>query len=143
MLWILLVICIVVEIWSLWSDELTCFAPSALVVVALITFAALFSWNTTHSTAVKQISVLEERKVDIIASLDPVVDKYLGYETDTVKALRVSDLKVAVQLYPELKGNEFVMKQLDTLNDIESQITKLKLDMASLNAYKLLIFLGE
>jgi hypothetical protein len=46
-------------------------------------------------------------------------------------------------MYPELKGNEFLKSQIDIVVKNQDEITKLKLNKAELNAYKLWIFMGE
>jgi hypothetical protein len=73
-----------------------------------------------------------------------IVNKYLLYESETLEKVKVnSENIIALSMYPELKGNEFLKSQIDIVVKNQDEITKLKLSKAELNAYKLWIFMGE
>ena len=70
--------------------------------------------------------------------------KYLNYEKETYSTLKVdSNTLVAMSMYPELKGDEFVQSQIKIIMENQKKITDLRLRKAKLNAYKLWIFVGE
>ena len=101
-------------------------------------------YNSTKSTADKQIAVLEERNELIIKQIEPLVDKYLNYEGSTYKDLKLeANIIVSMANYPQLKGDEFVQSQIKIILDNQKEITNLKLSKAKLNAYKMWIFVGE
>ena len=101
-------------------------------------------YNSTKTTADRQIVVLEERNELVVKQIEPLVDKYLEYEGNTYKELKL-DVNIIVSManYPQLKGDEFVQSQIKIILDNQKQITDLKLKKAKLNAYKLWIFIGE
>lgn len=101
-------------------------------------------YNSTKSTADKQIVVLEERNELVIKQIEPLVDKYLDYEGSTYKDLKLeANVIVSMANYPQLKGDEFVQSQIKIILDNQKEITNLKLSKAKLNAYKMWIFVGE
>lgn len=111
-------------------------------VVALV--VALGEYNTTKSTVDKKIAVLQEQNETVISQIEPLVNKYLEYESDTYKELKMDvNNIVALSQYPQLKGNEFIKSQIDIVTRNQAIITKLKLDKAALNSYKMWIFMGE
>lgn len=111
-------------------------------VIAL--FVALGEYNTTKSTVDKKIAVLQEQNETVISQIEPLVNKYLEYESDTYKELKMDvNTMVALSQYPQLKGNEFIKSQIDIVTRNQAIITKLKLDKAALNSYKMWIFMGE
>lgn len=111
------------------------------VIALLITLGC---YNSTKSTADSQIKVYEEQNDIIIAQIEPLVEKYLNYEKETYSTLKVdSNTLVAMSMYPELKGNEFVQSQIKIIIENQKKITDLRLSKAKLNAYKLWIFVGE
>lgn len=63
---------------------------------------------------------------------------------DTYSNLKVdSNALIALSMYPELKGNEFVQSQIKIIIDNQKKITDLKLSKAKLNGYKMWLFMGE
>lgn len=146
MLWILfyiltlaIIICFVVD----YEDAVIAFGVMwAIVLVFLV--SCLYGYNSVKATADKQIVVLEQRNDDVIAQIEPLVKQYLEYESSTLKDLKLkANTVIAIAQYPNLKGNEFVQTQIKIILENQKEITKLKLDKASLNAYKLWIFIGE
>lgn len=146
MLWILFGLSVVILVISAFCKEEILMAIScSMSIVSLI--AVLFclgAYNATNATADKQIAVLEQRNDEIIAQIEPLVKQYLEYELSTLKDLKLNaDKVIAIAQYPDLKGNEFVQTQINIILENQEKITNLKLNKASLNAYKLWIFMGE
>lgn len=107
-------------------------------------FISLVCYNSTKSTADSQIKVYEEQNDVIMAQIEPLVEKYLNYEKDTYSNLKVdSNTLIALSMYPELKGDEFVQSQIKIIIDNQKKITELKLSKARLNGYKMWLFMGE
>lgn len=107
-------------------------------------FICLISYNAAKSTADSQIKVYEEQNEIVLSQIEPLVEKYLNYEKDTYSSLKVdSNTLVAMSMYPELKGNEFVQSQIKIIMDNQSKITQLKLSKARLNIFKFWLFVGE
>lgn len=114
------------------------------VVFLFVLFVALCCYNSTKSTADSQIKVYEEQNEVVMNQIEPLVEKYLNYEKDTYNNLKVdANNLVALSMYPELKGDEFIQSQIKIIIDNQKKITELKLRKAKLNAYKLWLFIGE
>lgn len=106
-------------------------------------FISLGCYNSTKSTVDSQIKVYEEQNNIIMAQIEPLVEKYLNYEKETYSTLKVdSNTLIAMSMYPELKGDEFVQSQIKIIIENQKKITNLKLSKAKLNAYKLWIFVN-
>ena len=107
-------------------------------------FVCLTCYNSTKTTSSAQIKVYEEQNEIVLSQVEPLVEKYLNYEKDTYGNLKIdSNTLVAMSMYPELKGDEFVQSQIKIIVDNQQKITDLKLRKAKLNAYKMWIFVGE
>ena len=114
------------------------------VIFLIVWLITIGCYNSTKSTADKQIVVLEERNELVIKQIEPLVDKYLDYEGSTYKDLKLeANIIVSMANYPQLKGDEFVQSQIKIILDNQKEITNLKLSKAKLNAYKMWIFVGE
>lgn len=149
MLYIAIVICVIILIALLVNDYDFDYAPTwftSIGTVALVVglFITLGEYNTTKSTVDKKIAVLQEQNETVLAQIEPLVDKYLGYESGTYKELKMDvNNMVALSQYPQLKGDEFIKNQVAIITRNQKAITELKLEKAGLNAYKMWIFMGE
>lgn len=109
-----------------------------------ITLIVLACYNDTKASCDGKIAVLEERNEVVLKQVEPIVNRYLLYESETLEKVKVSSENIiALSMYPELKGNEFLKSQIDIVVKNQDEITKLKLSKAELNVYKLWIFMGE
>ena len=91
----------------------------------------------------RQIEVLEENNKELLAELELVIEKYLNYESGTLTNLKAnSDIIIAYSVYPELKGNEFVMEQVKIIKSNNREIKEKKLELASLESYRVWLFMG-
>jgi Na+/melibiose symporter-like transporter len=114
------------------------------IVIFVITLITLSCYNETKATADKQILILEEKNEIVLKQIEPLIEKYLSYENETLSKFKVDvNNLVALSMFPELKGNEFIKSQIDVVIKNQDEITKLKLSKAKLNAYKLWLFMGE
>lgn len=144
MLWILLGVFVLMMVVGIFicSDELIVGGFLGFAVFIITVVIALYSYNDTKSTVNEKIAVLEQRNEEVLAQIEPVVNKYLEYESSTLMGFKVDASKViALSMYPELKGNEMVQEQLNIIKGNQSAITKLKLEKAGLKAYKLWLFM--
>lgn len=153
MIYIILGVCVIllilgfILISSDYDNEGISFICVGGVIGAIFTIVLLITlgcYNSTKSTADSQIKVYEEQNDIIMAQIEPLVEKYLNYEKETYSTLKVdSNTLVAMSMYPELKGDEFVQSQIKIIMENQKKITDLRLSKAKLNAYKLWIFVGE
>ena len=112
--------------------------------VFIVMLNTLFDYNEIKATVDKQVLILEEKNEIVLKQIEPLVEKYLNYENETLSKFKVdaNDL-VALSMFPELKGNEFIKSQINIVIKNQDEITKLKLEKAKLNSYKLWLFMGE
>lgn len=154
MIYVILVICLILIILGFILLNNTDCEAGGLVslgvgglvggIFLIALFVCLISYNATKSTADSQIKVYEEQNEIVLSQIEPLVEKYLNYEKDTYLSLKVdSNTLVAMSMYPELKGDEFVQSQIKIIMDNQSKITQLKLDKAKLNVFKFWLFIGE
>lgn len=112
--------------------------------VFIVVLCTLFDYNEIKSTVDKQVLILEEKNELVLKQIEPLVEKYLNYENETLSKFKVdANNLVALSMFPELKGNEFIKSQIDIVIKNQDEITKLKLEKAKLNSYKLWLFMGE
>ena len=126
------------------GESLIAIGGTGSIMFLIVWMITIGCYNSTKSTADKQIAVLEERNELVIKQIEPLVDKYLDYEGSTYKDLKLeANVIVSMANYPQLKGDEFVQSQIKIILDNQKEITNLKLSKAKLNAYRMWIFVGE
>lgn len=145
MLWIILGLGLVLLIFAIYADSEAVSGIGIFEVVLLVVVLIMLgSYNSTKATADKQIAVLEQRNDEVVSQIETLVKQYLEYESSTYKELKPNaDTLIALANYPELKGNEFVQTQIQIILENQKKITGLKLEKASLAAYKLWLFMSE
>lgn len=139
MLYILLVIGLILFIIGIAQDNDALTVPGIIVftIFLFVTAIAVGGYNYDKSTIDSRLSVLEEQNQIVLSQIEPLVQKALEYESNTYKDFKLDVAKVIAftQLYPDLKANSFLNKQIDLILCNQQEIKQLKLDKASLNAY--------
>jgi DNA-dependent RNA polymerase auxiliary subunit epsilon len=139
MLYILLVIGIILLIVGICSDNAPVFGLGIIIggVSLFCTLIAAALYNKAVTTVDARQLVLEEQNQIVLSQIKPLVQQALEYESNTYKDFKLDAAKVIAftQLYPELKANDFLNKQIDIILANQEEIKQLKLDKASLNAY--------
>ena len=139
MLYILLVIGLILFITGLGKDEegLGAMGLVILVVATAVLLGAAIVYNYKASTIDSRLAVLEEQNTIVLTQVEPLVQQALNYESSNYQDLKLDAAKVIAftQLYPDLKANDFLNKQIDIILANQQEIKQLKLDKASLNAY--------
>lgn len=140
MLYILLVIGIIFFIIGLVKDDdcLGGFGLTVLVVAICFLLIVGGIYNYRASTIDSRLAVLEEQNTTVLTQIEPIVQQALNYESSTYKDLKLDINKLIIfsQLYPDLKANSFLNKQIDIILTNQEEIKQLKLDKASLNAFR-------
>ena len=139
MLYILLVIGLTILIVGItnYEDAIAGVGMAIFIVFFFVTALVVGLYNYDKSTINNRLAVLEEQNQLVLSQIEPLVQQALEYESNTYKDFKLDAAKVIAftQLYPDLKANNFLNKQIDIILANQEEIKQLKLDKASLNAY--------
>lgn len=139
MLYILLVIGFILLIIGMTQDEdvLSSLGVGIFVIFLCVTAIAVGVYNYDKSTIDNRLAILEEQNQVVLSQIEPLVQHALEYESNTYTDFKLDAAEVIAftQLYPDLKANSFLNKQIDIILANQEEIKQLKLDKASLNAY--------
>ena len=86
-----------------------------------------------------KIALYQEENQKIETSIDITVQQYQNYEQTTFKECKV-DPTVVLMMYPELKSNELVAKQIDVYTRNNEKIKKLKAEKLDYKIYRWWLF---
>ena len=140
MLYILLIIGLTLFIVGItkYEDELAVLGMIIFIVFFFVTAIVAGMYNYDKSTINSRLVVLEEQNQVVLSQIEPLVQQAFEYESNTYKDFKLDAAKIIAftQLYPDLKANSFLNKQIDIILANQEEIKQLKLKKASLNAYR-------
>lgn len=121
-------------------------------VAMLITIVAII-FNAVQASSLitidKKIAMYEEENNSIQNSITTIVQNYMNYESNTyiesLKEIDTSnlDIMIATQIYPDLKANELVNKQIEIYQDNNNKIKQLKEQKFSGEIAKWWLYFGK
>ena len=139
MLYILLLIGLILLIVGACYDNPLIGGPGLIIgfISLLCAIVAGFEYNKTITTTDSRLLVLEEQNQIVLSQIELLVQQALEYESSTYKDFKLDVAKVIAftQLYPDLKANDFLNKQIDIILNNQKEIKELKLAKATLNTY--------
>lgn len=139
MLYVLLFIGLILLIIGItqYEDVLSAIGAGIFIVFLFVTAIAVGVYNYDKTTIDNRLVVLEEQNKVVLSQIEPLVQHALEYESTTYQGFKLDANKLIAftQMYPELKANTFLNKQIDIILANQAEIKQLKLDKASLNAY--------
>lgn len=115
-----------------------------LVVIAVIYQCCGISQLQIADT---KIAMYEEENTKIEQDIATIVKDYMSYEKDTYKIaseqIDSSSLLVLTELYPDLKSNELVKKQIDVYTENNNKIKQLKEEKINNQICKWWLYFGK
>ena len=116
------------------------------IVFSTIVFIAILisgiEYNSIKSTANAQLEVPNEQNEIVLAQIEPLVQQAMNYESNTYKEFKLTPENIVAfgNMYPQLQANSFIQSQINIIVENQKEIKDLKLEIASLNAYRLWLF---
>ena len=147
MLCLILILCIIIILLGLITKDKE--TSEMLVCIGLIVFVFISFIFTFCLTDVinardieKQIVMYQEENQVIEKQISTLVENYIEYENDTFKEFSPEDSMALVSLYPELKSDQLVMKQIDVYTENNKQIKKLKEKLIDVDSIRWWLYFG-
>lgn len=115
------------------------------VVFGVFCFLAIIisaSMIISGMTAKDKIKMYEEENKNIENQISIVVKDYMNYEKETLKEFKNENAITYVNLYPELKFNTLVQKQVEIYLENNKKIKELKESQIDMKIGKWLLYFG-
>lgn len=97
----------------------------------------------TGYTIDDKIAMYEEENASIEESIDVTVKNYMNFETSTYDELKDKDAMNLVSLFPELKSDTLVQKQIEVYVKNNDRIKELKEEKIELQKVKFYLYFGR
>ena len=136
-----LVLCIII-CYTDWDDVLFGFFAFLFAISLIVT--AIVGVNVTNGRTLNaKIAMYEEENQRIEQEINVLVEQYMNYEASTYGDLKGESSITLVSLYPELKSDTLVQRQIEVYIDNNSQIRKLKEKLIELSVLKWWLYFGK
>jgi hypothetical protein len=89
-----------------------------------------------------KLKMYEDENREIEETIADIVTEYQNYERETFKAFSPGDAMTMVSLYPELKSDVLVQKQIETYVNNNAKIKELRGEKISINVTKWWLYFG-
>ena len=114
-------------------------------ILSVVSFIALVVCGITlssYSVVDEKIALYTEENELIYNDVKLTVGEYMEWETDTYEKFALTDITFVVNMYPELKSNELVMKQIDIYLANKNEIKMLKSQLIDREIFAFWVYFG-
>lgn len=141
---VLAIICIVVYAQLSKKYDIEWINVFTMIFIALaVLFCLLGIPGTIDSRYTNQkIQMYQEENEKIEEDVSVIITQYMKHENETFDMSKIESSTVLIQMYPELKSNELVSKQIDIYNENNKKIKKLKLEKIKNQKAKFYLYFG-
>lgn len=141
---VLAIICIVVYAQLSKKYDIKWINAFTMIFIALaVLFCLLGIPGTIDSRYTDQkIQMYQEENEKIEEDVSVIITQYMKHENETFNMSKIKSSTVLIQMYPELKSNELVSKQIDIYNENNKKIKKLKLEKIKNQKAKFYLYFG-
>ena len=144
MIILVLIICIGLIIWGLFNckDEDFFIPVGILTLFICVAFVFVVGGLVNGRTLDDKIAMYTEENIKIEEKIGTLVKEYMEYESNTYIEIKNESVISLVSLYPELKADELVKKQINIHTDNNLNIKALKEQKINLSKYKFWLYFG-
>ncbi len=141
---VLAIICIVVYARLSKKYDVEWINAFTIIFIALaVLFCFLGIPGTIDSRYTDQkIQMYQEENEKIEEDVNVIITQYMEHENETFDMSKIESSTVLIQMYPELKSNELVSKQIDIYNENNKKIKKLRLEKIKNQKAKFYLYFG-
>lgn len=127
-------------------DNLLCVVAGVgavvLGIIDLIVIVFIITIFTNGKVAPPKIKMYQEENTKIEMQIDELVKNYMEYEGKTLKDFKGESSIALVSLYPNLKSDELVKKQINIYVENNKKIKELKESEIEMKIGKWLLYFG-
>ena len=138
------VILVILLIWGLrtYKDEDFYIPVTILLVISIVGCMVLGGLIVNGRTIDEKITMYTKENQKIEEQIGTLVEKYMNYESNTYFKIKGESTMSLVSLYPDLKADELVQKQINIHTSNNSKIKSLKESKLNIRNYKFWLYFG-
>lgn len=112
------------------------------IIITTIAIATITVITINGMTINDKIALYEKENAKIDSQICEIVEGYKTYEKETFENISNKSANVLVELYPDLKANELVSKQMDIYMDNKNKIVSLEEDLINQKPLRWWLYFG-
>ena len=145
---ILTVLTVIVGVFSFYDDRVVVASISWTVgvILAISSIACIFyivTYMVDGITAKPKIEMYQEENEKIEEDINILVKEYMEYEKDTYKEFKAESVTTLIALFPDLKSDELVNKQINIYVENNNKIKELKEKEIDMSIGRWLLYFGN
>lgn len=109
-------------------------------IITIIVICVITSNYMGHLIIDDKIALYESDNMVIEQRIDDVISNYQEYEQETFSSLKTDSIDIVFSMYPELKSNELITKQMEIYMENNKKIKELKEEKLNYRVYKWWLF---
>lgn len=115
-----------------------------LAVIVVVVLTICFADDVISGKYIdEKISMYQEENAKIEEQIDALVQNYMKYESGTFSEFKSENSMALVSLYPELKSDELVQKQMSVYSENNKKIKELKEQKIDVAKSKWWLYFGK
>ena len=123
------------------GSEILGFVIGAIgTIITIIMICYITNSYISHLVIDDKIALYESENIVIEQRIDNVISNYQEYEQETFSSLKADSIDVVFSMYPELKSNELITKQMEIYMENNKKIKELKEEKLNYRVYKWWLF---
>lgn len=126
-----------------WVYYLLNIVGGTVLIVSIIVTIIIGIEYSGHMTIDERIELYRQENANIESQMSVIVSEYMGFETETLEKFKNENSTTLVSLYPELKSNTLVTKQLELYIQNNQVIKSLECERLKYRIYAWWLFFGD
>lgn len=135
-------ILLIIGVCKFWDDDI-CEIFAGGFIVCLIAAAFFAGLVINGRTINSKIEMYSEENKKIEEDMNVLVEQYMNYESGTYGELKGESSITLVSLYPELKADTLVEKQIEVYVENNEKIKSLKEKLINVSNYRWWLYFGH
>lgn len=119
-----------------------CGICSVLTVIGIVAMLIVGGKLVAGQTIQDKITMYEAENAKIDSQICEIVEGYKTYEKETFEKISNKSANVLVELYPDLKSNELVQKQMEIYMDNKNKVVSLQEDLINQKPLRWWLYFG-
>ena len=115
---------------------------SVLTVIGIIAMLTVGGKLVAGQTIQDKITMYEAENAKIDSQICEIVEGYKTYEKETFEKISNKSANVLVELYPDLKSNELVQKQMEVYMNNKKKVVSLQEDLINQKPLRWWLYFG-
>jgi predicted PurR-regulated permease PerM len=130
--------------WEFYPLDCILIVVSIILIFLCLLFIIVCGIDVSRQPQLNQtLKMYEEENNKIENDIQEIIKQYKDYETNTYNNYKNENFSVIVSMYPELKTNDLVTKQIEIYNSNNEKIKETKKEIIDIGLSKWWLYFGK